>query len=115
MGFVDFIEFRNNDLLQNTIQTKKDNQPIHHDYLDTSFHLIEQLYHHAYEYFDKQDLKMICEKLTKCKKIAIITTVYGYTSSVYFANLMNPYGIKVYIINRDRDDYSIQELYKKRI
>lgn len=115
MAYVDFIEFRNNDLLQNTIQTKKDNQPIHHDYLDTSFHLIEQLYHHAYEYFYKQDLKMICEKLTKCKKITIITTVYGYTSSVYFANLMNPYGIKVYIINRDRDNYSIQELYKKQI
>ena len=68
MGYVDFIEFRNNDLLQNTIQTKKDNQPIHHDYLDTSFHLIKQLSPHAYEYFGKQDLKMICEKLTKCKK-----------------------------------------------
>ncbi len=113
LGYVGFIEFKNNDLSQSTILADFEQKQLQNDYLKDSFDLINDLYQNAFLYFSSEDLKVICEKLIHCKKVAIITTVYGYTSSVYFSNLMDKYGMKIYIINRDSDDYSIQELYRK--
>ena len=85
----------------------------HVEFIDNYLNTVNQIYHNIENYFDKNDVIDIANKMKEGKRITIISTLFGYNSFMIFSEFMIDYNKTVYEINRDCEDYLIEEAYRK--
>ncbi len=80
-----------------------------HFYQDT-IEEIHTFYQKLYDAYDHNQIQRIAEILMHAKKVCVISGIHGFAASNLFEELLRPYDILVYEVNRDAEDSVIEDM-----
>ncbi len=115
IGYNGFSDMRISDKSKNTVfpyrYTGKTYSRL--EFMNNYMYTVNHIYQNIENYLNKKDIIEIAHKVKEGKRITIISTLFGYDSFMLFNEFMIDYNKTVYEINRDCEDYLIEEAYKK--